>query len=68
MPTRREVLLGISTVTLIPAPAKGTGTVAQLLSELRCQIEDELPDVKQVEITYDPTDKRLPLMVMAYRF
>lgn len=41
------------------------------LDELICQIERlvkvELPDVKSLEITYDPDDPRIPLMIVALR-
>lgn len=41
------------------------------LDELICQIERiakiELPGVKALEITYDPEDPKIPLMIIALR-
>lgn len=35
--------------------------------QIAAEIRRELPDVKSLEITYDPEDTRVPLMILALR-
>lgn len=67
MPTRREILLGLSATSLVSRKAAGVLTVSVLLEELKTQARAEMPDLKEIKIQYDPEDKKVPLMVLGMR-
>lgn len=67
MPTRRELLLGLSASSLVSRKAAGIVTVAVLLEELRSQAETEIPDLKEIRIQYNPSDDKVPLMVLGMK-
>lgn len=41
--------------------------LAAIVSQIRPVIENEMPDVTSIEVTYDPEDKKVPLMILAFR-
>jgi hypothetical protein len=41
--------------------------LAGLVSQIRPAIENEMPDVTSIEVTYDPEDQKVPLMILAFR-
>lgn len=41
--------------------------VNELTEKLCHAIKSEVPGITKIEVTYDPDDKRVPLMVVAFR-
>lgn len=72
MTTRRQILQGLPAIWLAnsalaaqsPEPAE---TLEAMLGKLRDKIHDEMPDLSKVQITYDPANRKVPLMVLAMR-
>jgi hypothetical protein len=66
---RRE-FFSFASVAAVTAPQiiknKPAG-LAALISEVRQTIENEMPDVTSIEVTYDPEDRKVPLMILAFR-
>lgn len=69
---RRQLIIGApamwfaSPAVATPEEAK-VETLEALLEKLRSKINEDMPDVRKVEISYDPTNKKVPLMVLAMR-
>jgi hypothetical protein len=42
-------------------------SLAALVSEIRPAIQNDMPDVTSIEVTYDPEDRKVPLMILAFR-
>lgn len=42
-------------------------SLAALISEIRPVIQNDMPDVTSIEVTYDPEDRKVPLMILAFR-
>jgi len=41
--------------------------LAAIVSQIRPLIQNEMPDVTSIEVTYDPEDRKVPLMILAFR-
>jgi hypothetical protein len=41
--------------------------INSLTEQIEAAIRRELPDIKNIEVKYNPDDERLPLVVVAYR-
>lgn len=69
---RRQILKAIPAMWLT-APAVAHSSTNQvenletMLERLRSKIEQELPDLTSLQITYDPANVKVPLMVVALR-
>ena len=50
--------------TASPKPA---ANLEQMLEKLRAKIEEDMPDLTSLQITYDPANVKVPLMVVALR-
>jgi len=42
-------------------------SLAALVSQIRPVIQNDMPDVTSIEVTYDPEDRKVPLMILAFR-
>lgn len=42
-------------------------SLAALIAQLRPVIQSEMPDVTSIEVSFDPEDQKVPLMIMAFR-
>ena len=69
MRTRREVLIAAAAgvVTVSAAKADETSKVSDILPELERALMRELPGLTKVQIDFQPMDKKIPLMVHAFR-
>lgn len=69
MRTRREVLIAAAAgvVTVSAAKADEAPTISDILPELERALRRELPGLTKVQIDFHPTDKKLPLLVHAFR-
>lgn len=67
MPTRREILLGLSATSLVSKKTAGILTVPVLLEALKTQAQAEIPDLKELKIQYDPNDAKVPLLVLGMK-
>jgi len=65
---RRE-FFSLASAAVVPARlVQDTGEpVSELLDRLCLAIKSEIAGVTKVEITYDPEDKKIPVMVVAFR-
>lgn len=68
---RREFFSFASGAAAIPATAligdTGDPGIGELTAKLRDAIKSDLPGITKIEITYDPEDTKVPLMVLAFR-
>jgi hypothetical protein len=68
---RRHLITGLPAIWLsAPAVAKSTvpvETLETMLEKLRHRIEEDMPDLTDLQITYDPKNVKVPLMVVALR-
>jgi hypothetical protein len=67
---RREFFSFASGVVVVPRQlVKDTGEpgIAELTEKLCLAIKGEIPGVTKIEVTYDPEDKKVPLMILAFR-
>lgn len=52
----------------VPQPAiANRDNMAVLIDEIDAAIRAEIPGIKHVEITYNPGDERVPLMILAFK-
>lgn len=70
---RRQILKAIPAMWMT-APAVATASpnpavnnLEQMLEKLRAKIEEDMPDLTSLQITYDPANVKVPLMVVALR-
>ena len=69
---RRQILKAIPAMWLTAPAVAHTSTkqvenLETMLERLRSKIEQELPDLTSLQITYDPANVKVPLMVVALR-
>lgn len=67
---RREFFSFASGAAAIPATLirdTGERSINELTEKLRDAIKNGLPGITEIEITFDPEDRRVPLMVLAFR-
>lgn len=69
---RRQVLAGIPAIWLSTHAAAApklpeVETLEAMLEKLRLKIHQDMPDLSSVQITYDPANIKVPLMVLALR-
>lgn len=66
---RRE-FFSFASVAAVTAPQliteQKTG-LAALIAQIRSAVQSEMPGVTSIEVTYDPEDQKVPLMIMAFR-
>lgn len=73
MSTRREFLSSIPAIWLtspVMADARIDAereTLQEILDKLRDRVTEDMPDLSKLQITYDPGNKKVPLMVLALR-
>lgn len=67
---RRREFFSFASGAAVAAPqivkSKQTG-LAALISQIRPLIQNDMPDVTSIEVTYDPEDRKVPLMILAFR-
>lgn len=68
---RRHFISGLPAVWLsAPAVAQAIEpkeTLEAMLEKLRHRIEEDMPDLSSLQISYDPGNVKVPLMVVALR-
>lgn len=69
---RRQLLAGLPAVWLsthanAEPKLPEVETLEAVLEKLRLKIHQDMPDLSSVEITYDPANIKVPLMVLALR-
>lgn len=66
---RREFLAySAASAGIVGIPPIKTGhCLDRLLSDIEAAILAELPGVKKIQISFDPEDKNVPLMILAFR-
>lgn len=65
---RRREFFSFAAAGVAATPQIAQSAVAPSFTEqIAATIRHELPDVKCLEITYDPEDERVPLMILALR-
>lgn len=64
----RRDLLGIAVSTPIASlPHTKPPKIAALISEIEMAAKEEILGVTRVQVVYDPRDKKVPLMILAFR-
>ncbi|MGO8242980.1 hypothetical protein [Rhizobium johnstonii] len=64
----RRDILGIAVSTPIATiPIIRHRQMSTLLSDIERAAKEEIPGVARVQVIYDPNDKKIPLMIVAYR-
>lgn len=64
----RRDILGIAVSTPIASlPIIRRRKLSTLLSEIELVAREEIRGVTRIQIVYDPQDKKIPLMIVAYR-
>lgn len=64
---RREFFGAAAGVVTAAPVALSRPKVDALAREIEAAIMAELPGVKRVQVTYDPTNEKVPLMILAFR-
>ncbi|RVH87766.1 hypothetical protein CN204_04345 [Sinorhizobium meliloti] len=66
---RRREFFSFAAATAVAAPsiAQSNGAAQSTIEQIGEIVRRELPDIKSLEITYDPEDSRVPLMILAFR-
>lgn len=64
---RREFFSFAAAGAVTSPAASQAADVNSLTEQIEAAIRHELPGVKTVEITYDPEDERVPLMILVLR-
>lgn len=54
-------------VVLPQAAEANTDRMDELICRLDAVVRAEIPEVTRVEVTYDPANTKLPLMILAFR-
>ena len=57
---------GIGTA-VASTPARSCRGLDALIEDIGAAVMSELPGVKRVQVTYDPDDEKVPLMIVAFR-
>lgn len=64
----RRDILGIAVATPIASlPMIKPPKVSSLISEIEKAAKEEIHGVTRVQVVYDPEDKKVPLMILAFR-
>lgn len=64
----RRDILGIAVSTpFASTPIIRQRNMSSLLSDIERAAKEEIPGVTRVQIIYDPKDRKVPLMIVAYR-
>lgn len=64
----RRDILGIAVATPIASfPLIKTRRMSALIAEIERAAKEEIYGVTRVQVIYDPQDKKVPLMIMAFR-
>lgn len=68
---RRQLIMGVPAIWLAaPTIAKAgepPDTLEIMLEKLRHKIHEDMPDLSDLQINYDPGNQKVPLMVVALR-
>ncbi|PDT47302.1 hypothetical protein CO661_14060 [Sinorhizobium fredii] len=51
----------------VPSVAHSEDRIQSLTEQIATAVRREFPDIKSVEITYNPEDERVPLVIVAFR-
>jgi hypothetical protein len=64
---RRDFLVMASAVPLAGGIKPTENKIEKIIGQLEIALREELPDIKDVQIKYDPKQKKIPLMIVAFR-
>lgn len=70
MLSRREVLQGIAVAPIAALPVVKNDQILalrQALDELKERIQRDFPEMKSVQIAFNPDDAVMPIMIAAFR-
>jgi hypothetical protein len=68
--SRRELLQGVAAASILNIPEKANASaesIKQMIEELRERIIREFPDIRSIQIAFDPDNHAMPLMITAFR-
>lgn len=64
---RRNFLAMASSVSLAGRINPSENRIEKIIWQLESALREEMPDVKEVQIKYDPKQRKIPLMIVAFR-
>lgn len=64
---RREFLGAAISTSVLPTQKPKSPAIAALIKQLEEAARDEIPGIKTFSIQYSPNDKKVPLMIVAFK-